>query len=146
MVNAGYDAPVDFPPKEQVEEAERRLYALVEHSERTMEVEAPEMYAAAVKRVELAHKSGGKTGLTTGFPSLDRKIGGMQPGRLIILAGRPVMGKTALATEIDRRQPGAVHFFSAEMTSEEVGLRLLSANDLTSGHDSGKTEAEETRV
>jgi replicative DNA helicase len=127
VVNAAYDAPVDFPPKEQIEEAERRLYALVEHSERAVEVDAPTMYAAAMKRVELAHKSGGKTGLSTGFSSIDQKIGRMQPGRLIILAGRTAMGKTTLATEIVRRQLGAVHFFSAEMTSEEVGLRLLSA-------------------
>jgi replicative DNA helicase len=127
MVNAAYDSPVDFPPKEQIEEAERRLYALVEHSERAVEVDAPTMFGAAIKAIELAHKNGGQRGLSTGSRNIDARHGKLAPGRLIILAGRPSMGKTALATELIRKQPGAVHFFSAEMTAEEIAQRMLSA-------------------
>src|SRR5262249_23673418 len=127
MVNAAYDAPVDFPPKEQIEEAERRLYALVERSDRVVEVDAPTMFQAAIRAIELAHKNEGPIGLSTGSKNVDAKHGMLVPGRLIVLAGRPSMGKTALAVEVIRKQPGAVHFFSAEMTAEEIAQRMLSA-------------------
>ncbi len=79
-------------------------------------------------------------GLSTGMPRLDNVLGGLQPGDLIILGGRPGMGKTALATNIaysvgrelkrrreeNREQTGVVAFHSLEMTAEQLGQRVLA--------------------
>ena len=102
MVNAAYDSPVDFPPKEQIEEAETRLFSLAETDKygqgflgfNTALTNAIEMAGNAYKR------DGDLSGIATGFVGLDGKMGGLQPSDLIILAGRPSMGKTALATNI----------------------------------------------
>src|SRR5262245_36487917 len=102
VVNAAYDSPVDFPPKEQIEEAETRLFALAETGKygqgfasfNTTLTQAIEMANHAYQR------DGGLSGLATGPKDLDAKMGGLQPSDLIIIAGRPGMGKSSLATNI----------------------------------------------
>jgi len=128
IANAAYDSPVDFPPEEQIEEAEARLFALAEYGrDASREVGAAEIQARTVAVIEAAHKNKGKpTGLSTGIKDLDVKLGRLQPSRLIVIAGRPSMGKTSLATNIIRAQAAPVHFFSLEMSDEEIGFRLLS--------------------
>jgi replicative DNA helicase len=80
---------------------------------------------------------GGVTGVTTGLRSLDRRLVGLQPLDLMILAGRPSMGKTALAANIgvnaaghhaqtQGREGAAVRFFSLEMSGEQLGRRVLA--------------------
>ena len=126
MVNAAYDSPVDFPPKEQIEEVEGRLYALAERGDGgNAEVAAAAMQNAALALIQEAYR-GTAVALPTGLADLD-KYRVLRPGRLVILAGRPSMGKTALATGIIRAQTKTVHFFSAEMSAAEIGLRRLSA-------------------
>jgi len=69
------------------------------------------------------------TGVATGFPALDRRTGGLQPSDLIIIAGRPSMGKTALALDIllnCAQREGAGLLFSAEMSKRQQDRRLLS--------------------
>jgi replicative DNA helicase len=88
------------------------------------------MAEAAVKR------EGHVTGVTTGLVDLDKKLGGLQPSDLVILAGRPSMGKTALATNIafnaalaHKLAPengGRVAFFSLEMSAEQLATRILA--------------------
>jgi replicative DNA helicase len=102
MVNLAFDAPVDFAPREQIEDAERRLYELAEVGRYgggfqkfgTALTTALEMAAHAYQR------DGKLSGLATELRDLDIKMGGLQKSDLIILAGRPGMGKTALATNI----------------------------------------------
>jgi replicative DNA helicase len=155
MVNAAYDAPVDFPPKEQIEEAETRLFSLAETDKygqgflafNSALTTAIEMAGSAYKR------DGHLSGIASRFAGLDAKMGGLQPSDLIVLAGRPSMGKTALATNIafnvararaqslarngplpagdlghdDPGQDGAVvGFFSLEMSAEQLATRILS--------------------
>jgi replicative DNA helicase len=146
MVNGAYDSPVDFPPQSQIEEAEGRLYDLAEQRKYgqgflgfgTALTNAIDMANAAYQR------SGHLSGLGTGLVDLDAKLGGLQSSDLIILAGRPSMGKTALATNIAyniaktyraEMQPdgtqkavdGAiVGFFSLEMSAEQLATRILS--------------------
>jgi len=154
MVNAAYDAPVDFPPSEQIEEAETRLFSLAEAGKygqgfltfNTALVSAIDMANSAFQR------EGGLSGIATRLRDLDGKLGGLQPSDLIILAGRPSMGKTALATNIafnvarsrarslaDRSDANAadvnpdgdhdgavVGFFSLEMSAEQLATRILS--------------------
>ena len=78
VVNAAYDAPVDFPPKEQIEEAETRLFALIDRGERGRESEFSAAADAAMKSVRDAHL-GKSRGLPTGLKDLDAKVGGLQP-------------------------------------------------------------------
>ena len=81
---------------------------------------------------ELSNKSGGLIGSSTGFKDLDKKLQGIQDGDLIIVAGRPSMGKTSLAMNIaenvlfDDDTNGSVLIFSLEMPAESLTTRLLS--------------------
>ena len=146
MVNVAYDAPVDLPPSQQIEDAERRLYELAETGRydggfRTFAT----ALTTAVDMAARAYQREGKlSGLATGLTDLDRMMGGLQHSDLIILAGRPGMGKTALATNIayniakawrgevrpDGRTEsvngGIVGFFSLEMSAEQLATRILS--------------------
>ncbi len=74
------------------------------------------------------HRSGRASGISTGFPRLDKILcGGFRGGRFVVLGGAPSMGKTALALGISERvatKEGAVAFFSQEMTNHEIELRL----------------------
>ena len=143
MVNTAYDAPIDAPPAVQIEDTEQKLYELAETGKygsgfepfTTALTDAIDMAANAYRR------DGGLSGLATGFTDLDGKMGGLQPSDLIIVAGRPSMGKTALATNIAyhvaqtyRRDPNSeaaldgavVGFFSLEMSAEQLATRIIS--------------------
>jgi replicative DNA helicase len=146
IVNRAYDAPADDSPRSQIEEAERHLYKLAETGryeggfqefKAALKI-AVDMAAAAYKR------DGNLSGLATGLTDLDVKMGGLQKSDLIIVAGRPGMGKTALATNIaynvakayqagksengDRLalNGGIVGFFSLEMSAEQLATRVLA--------------------
>ncbi|ABD87844.1 replicative DNA helicase [Rhodopseudomonas palustris] len=146
MVNVAYDAPVDFAPKAQIEDAERRLYELAESGRYDGGFQkfsqalttAVDMAAAAFQR------DGRLSGIATGLRDLDNKMGGLQHSDLIIVAGRPGMGKTALATNIAYNvarayrgeiqadgtnktvNGGIVGFFSCEMSAEQLATRILA--------------------
>jgi replicative DNA helicase len=93
--------------------------------------------SVSIKLAEEAHRRDNHiTGVTTGFTSMDRMMGGLQRSDLVILAGRPSMGKTALATNMafnaahayfksEGREGSGVAFFSLEMSSEQLATRLL---------------------
>src|SRR5258707_2699278 len=102
MVNTAYGAEVEETPRAQIEEAERRLFELAErghydggfHTFETALLNAIDMASAAYKR------DGHLSGIATGLSDLDRLMGGLQPSDMIIVAGRPGMGKSSLATNI----------------------------------------------
>jgi len=92
----------------------------------------PTLLSAAVSRIELLYASRNPiTGLPTGFDDLDKKTAGLQPSDLIIVAGRPSMGKTSFALNLVEHAvmegDGAVLFFSLEMPAEQLVMRLLSS-------------------
>ena len=93
---------------------------------------------AAVEQIEAAYRSGNDiVGISTGLRDLDERLGGVQPGELTIIAGRPSMGKTALAVNIafDAAARGApVDFYSLEMTDGDLVRRVL-ADRLRVGSD-----------
>ena len=146
MVNIAYDAPVDMPPDSQIEDAERRLFELAEtgqydggfHDFGTAIATAIDMASAAFQR------EGGLSGIATGIDALDARMGGLQHSDLIVLAGRPGMGKTSLATNIafniahahvpgtkadgtpESQDGGVVGFFSLEMSAEQLATRIIS--------------------
>ena len=146
VVNVAYDAPVDSTPRDQIEEAERRLYQIAEGGRYDGGFQR---FSDALKiAVDMAAKAyerdGHLSGLATGLFELDRLMGGLQPSDLVILAGRPGMGKTALATNIafniakayrgETRADGArqtvdggvVGFFSLEMSAEQLATRIIA--------------------
>ncbi len=102
MVNTAFDSPIDAPPSTQIEEAEQLLYELAETGKYGSGFEP--FSSALTDAIDMAanayRRDGGLSGLATGFTDLDGRMGGLQASDLIIVAGRPSMGKTALATNI----------------------------------------------
>lgn len=146
MVNTAYDSPVDAPPSAQIEDAEQRLFELAETGKYGAGFEPFSLaLTGAIDMAANAYgRDGGVSGIASGFRDVDRRMGGLQPSDLIILAGRPAMGKTALATNIAYRvaskyktemkpdgteevvDGAVVGFFSLEMSSEQLATRIVS--------------------
>jgi replicative DNA helicase len=146
MVNVAFDAPVDFAPRAQIEDAERQLYELAETGRYDGGFQRfAQALTTAVDMAANAYKRDGKlSGIATGLRDLDTKMGGLQHSDLIIVAGRPGMGKTALATNIAYNvakahraevqadgtmksvNGGVVGFFSCEMSAEQLATRILA--------------------
>ena len=139
--------------REQIEVAEAQLFAMAEKgSSSTGFVPFSEAVSTALQVAEEAfHRDGGLAGTATRLADLDRQIGGLHKSDLIILAGRPSMGKTALATNIAMNvarhykyepQPdgtrktvdgGVVAFYSLEMSADQLATRLLADASGVSG-------------
>ncbi len=146
LVTTAFDSPVDHPPEEQIQEAESRLYALAEKGKYGQGFMS--FGSALTHAIDMANnafqRDGHLSGLATALTDLDNKMGGLQNSDLIILAGRPSMGKTALVTNIaynvakayrsemqadgtEKVLDGAiVGFFSLEMSAEQLATRILS--------------------
>ena len=146
MVEGALDTSEDVAPLEQIERAETELYRVAEQG--GGEGKAKSFGEATRLAVEMAQKalnSGGHlSGVTTGLDSLNAKIGGMHKSDLMILAGRPGMGKTSLATNIAfaaaqrfvRDQEDGIDpaksvgaptaFFSLEMSADQLATRILA--------------------
>ena len=139
-------ADLEMTAETQIEEAEQQLFTLAE-SDQTSTGLMPfsESLIKAIQMAENARKTaGGLSGLGTGLHSLNNLMGGLQKSDLIILAGRPGMGKTALATNIafhvatttlTDENPQHVAFFSLEMSSEQLANRILSERSGISSAD-----------
>lgn len=138
VVNEAFVQDLDKPAIKQIEEAEHCLFELAQTGELNKGfVKLDKSLALSLRMADEAFKRDSHvTGITTGLRDLDRKLGGFQKSDLIILAGRPSMGKTALATNIAinaarayadsvGKEGGAVAFFSLEMSSEQLATRLL---------------------
>jgi replicative DNA helicase len=152
MVNVAFDAPVDFAPRAQIEDAERRLYELAETGryDGGFQRFAQALTVAVDMAAKAFQRDGKLSGIATGLRDLDIKMGGLQPSDLVIIAGRPGMGKTALATKIafgaakalmaearltdpNGIAKATVAIFSLEMSSEQLATRLLSEEARISG-------------
>ncbi|MEM8786744.1 MAG: replicative DNA helicase [Pseudomonadota bacterium] len=134
----------DSEPKDQIVEAEQELFKLGEQGAVNRGFQAFVSAATeAVKQANAAYaREGQLVGISTGLTDLDKKLGGLHPSDLLILAARPAMGKTSLATNIafhiakSYRPPaedgdaptdgGVVGFFSLEMSAEQLASRVLS--------------------
>ncbi len=147
MVNLAYEAPVDATPQSHIEDAERKLFELAETGryESGFQRFAQALTTAVDMAAHAYQRDGGLSGMATGLTDLNSKMGGLQKSDLIILAGRPGMGKTALATNIayniakafaqgdvrpdgtrETVNGGVVGFFSLEMSAEQLATRIIS--------------------
>jgi len=138
IVNDAYQQNLENPAPKQIERAEHCLFELAQTGEIDRGfIRLDKSLTYSLKMADEAFKRDSHvTGVTTGLRDLDRKLGGFQKSDLIILAGRPSMGKTALATNIAMnaakafaettgKEGSAVAFFSLEMSSEQLSTRLL---------------------
>jgi len=131
IVRDAYDAPAG-EVDDTLDRAEQRIFQIAQSSQRQGFVWIKEVLWPTFERIEeLQSSPGSVTGVPSGFPDLDNLTAGFQKGDLIIVAGRPSMGKTALAMNfaqhaaIEREVPVAV--FSLEMSKESLVQRLLCA-------------------
>ncbi len=153
LINVGNDIAakaarfdVDSEPREQIVEAEQKLYALAEQGQTEQGFQS--FLTAVTDAVKVANaayqREGGLAGVSTGLVDLDKKLGGLHRSDLLILAGRPSMGKTSLATNVAFNiaraykkgitasgeegavDGGVVGFFSLEMSAEQLATRILS--------------------
>ena len=137
---------VQSEPREQIVEAEQALYKLAEAGQVNQGFQS--FLSAVTDAVNMANaayqREGGMSGVSTGLTDMDKKLGGLHKSDLLILAGRPSMGKTSLATNIafniakaykrGIRQDGTegavdggvVGFYSLEMSAEQLAARILS--------------------
>jgi len=164
IVNSAMTESVDSTAADQISNAERILYNLADSgSAQGGFVDFSSALHSSLSNIEKAYQKEGKiSGVPTGLTKLDYQIGGLNESELLIIAGRPAMGKTALATNIaynvaeyfadekrrlERKKqqhpdlPIEIHpenmgvaFFSLEMSADELAARILSTNTQTPGH------------
>ncbi|MXP30527.1 replicative DNA helicase [Parerythrobacter jejuensis] len=144
LVEGALDTSEEVEPMRQIEEAEASLYKVAEGAASGNEASSfSTATTKALGMIQTALNSGGNiSGKTTGLVSVNEKVGGLHDSDLIILAGRPGMGKTSLATNIafncaerwlnDKRDGiedsvgGGVAFFSLEMSADQLATRILA--------------------
>jgi replicative DNA helicase len=145
-VNDAYEHDIDLEARQLLEIAEKKLFDLATMGSAEGGFQPfVQALKSATQQAEQAYKRSGKTtGLSSGFADIDNLLGGLHPSDLIIIAGRPSMGKSALASnmafaaarayrpgrgptgEITAEDGGVVGFFSLEMSAEQLATRILS--------------------
>lgn len=164
IVNNATKEDIDSDASEQIEEAEKKLFELSNQGDINGGfIDFSDALTSSLSHIEQAYQKDGKiSGLPTALDALDNKTGGLNNSDLIIIAGRPAMGKTALATNIaynvaeymmhakdlDEKSKG-VAFFSLEMSADQLASRILSTVTQTNGHKMRTGEldnAEFTRI
>jgi len=146
IVNDSFSHTLEHDANTVIEQAESRLYTLAESGEQRAGFQTlKESVLTAISIAEKAYKAEGHvTGVTTGLRDLDQKLGGLHNSDLLILAGRPSMGKTALATNIafnaarryadtGGKEGAIVGFFSLEMSADQLATRILADQANISG-------------
>jgi replicative DNA helicase len=129
-----------------IEKTEKSLYELAEKgSYNSNIIKFDEAMKQTIDMASAAYKNeGGIVGVPTGLRDLDYKLGGLHQSDLIIIAGRPSMGKTSLATNIafnaaknlqDSGKKSSIAFFSLEMSSEQLSTRIISEQARISSND-----------
>ena len=164
IVNNASKEDIDSDASEQIEAAEKKLFELADQGEHQGGfIDFGEALGISLNNIEQAYQKEGKiSGLPTALDALDNKTGGLNNSDLIIIAARPAMGKTALATNIAYNvadymyhskdlEPSrkGVAFFSLEMSADQLASRILSTVTQTNAHKMRTGEldnAEFTRI
>jgi replicative DNA helicase len=120
-------------PAVLLDESQALIFSVAQRQTSNKFANAQQLMHEAIENIEQVHRHNKQvTGVATGFKTLDRMTSGMHPGNLILIAGRPGHGKTSLAMNIAanvilQKDPGAVAFFSMEMSKEDIACRLISS-------------------
>ncbi len=171
LIGLGHDivgkatrAEVESEPRDQIIEAEQKLYKLSEQGQSDSGFQS--FLKAVTDAVNVANaayqREGGLAGVSTGLIDMDKKLGGLHKSDLLILAGRPSMGKTSLATNIAYNvakaykrgtlpdgtegtvDGGVVGFYSLEMSAEQLAGRILAEASEISSHKIRQGDMEES--
>ncbi|MDA8539095.1 replicative DNA helicase [Candidatus Pelagibacter bacterium] len=140
-----------------IETTEKSLFDLAERGSFSQSfLKFNEALDQTIEMATLAMKSDqGIVGVPTGLTDLDEKLGGLHKSDLVILAGRPGMGKTALATNIayhaaqnllSREEKSSIAFFSLEMSSEQLSTRILSEQARIKSDDIRRGKVTESEI
>ena len=139
VVNESFSHSLDHDSQQTIEQAEAKLFTIAESGEsKGGFATLRDSVLTAIEIAEKAYQADGNvTGITSGLADMDKKLGGFQNSDLLILAGRPSMGKTALAVnmgfnaakayaESGGKEGGRVGFYSLEMSADQLATRILS--------------------
>lgn len=156
VVNTAHTYDLDISAVDQIEVTEKKLFdlATIGQQEKGLQVFSAPLKQAIIS-AEVAYKRDSHVvGVTSGFKKLDECLGGFHPSDLVIVAGRPSMGKTALTTNfafnaalaaLEKNEGAPVAFFSLEMSAEQLANRILGqesglSSDLIRRGDIGKSD------
>lgn len=156
IVNEAHTHDLDVSATDQIELAEKKLFDLATTGtqERGLQTFSTALKQALISADIALKRDSHVVGVTSGYREMDKCLGGFHPSDLIILAGRPSMGKTALATNlafnasrasVEKKEGACVAFFSLEMSAEQLANRILGqeaglSSDLIRRGDIGKSD------
>jgi replicative DNA helicase len=136
IANEAYDPGIDADA--MLSKAEARLFSVTDCGREETLVAVGDVLEQAMEALPRNGKPSATSGISSGYPDLDHKLGGFFPGQLVIVAGRPSMGKTALVANmlerisLDQQVPSV--FFSIEMCDLEIGNRMLFCRARVAAH------------
>ena len=144
LIDKSINPKIEVTPDQEISETEEKLYNLAEKDKiNSGPIDFKSVLTSATNQINEAFTRKGKlSGVDTGFSGLNRQLGGLNKSDLIVLAGRPAMGKTALATNIgfnaarsnNTRQNDSILNFSLEISAEQLAQRILAEQTTIDSH------------
>ena len=143
LIDKSVNPKIEVTPDQEISETEEKLYNLAEKDKiNSGPIDFKSVLTSATNQINEAFTKKGKlSGVDTGFSGLNRQLGGLNKSDLIVLAGRPAMGKTALATNIgfnaarsNTSGNDSILIFSLEMSAEQLAQRILAEQTTIDSH------------
>ena len=154
LINKSVNPTIDITPDQEISHTEEQLYNLAEKDQiNSGPLDFKSVLASATNQINEAYNRKGKlSGIDTGFSGLNRQLGGLNKSDLLVLAGRPAMGKTALATNIGfnaaksskLEKNETILIFSLEMSAEQLAQRILAEQSTIDSHKLRSGDLNET--
>ena len=154
LINKSINPTIDITPDQEISNTEEQLYNLAEKDQiNSGPLDFKSVLASATNQINEAYNRKGKlSGIDTGFSGLNRQLGGLNKSDLLVLAGRPAMGKTALATNIGfnaaksskLEKNESILIFSLEMSAEQLAQRILAEQSTIDSHKLRSGDLNET--
>jgi len=154
LINKSVNPTIDITPDQEISNTEEQLYNLAEKDQiNSGPLDFKSVLASATNQINEAYNRKGKlSGIDTGFSGLNRQLGGLNKSDLLVLAGRPAMGKTALATNIGfnaaksskLENNESILIFSLEMSAEQLAQRILAEQSTIDSHKLRSGDLNET--
>ena len=154
LINKSVNPTLDVTPDQEISNTEEQLYNLAEKDKiNSGPLDFKSVLASATNQINEAYNRKGKlSGIDTGFSGLNRQLGGLNKSDLLVLAGRPAMGKTALATNIGfnaaksskLEKNESILIFSLEMSAEQLAQRILAEQSTIDSHKLRSGDLNET--
>ncbi|MDA7546390.1 replicative DNA helicase [Alphaproteobacteria bacterium] len=154
LINKSVNPTIDITPDQEISNTEEQLYNLAEKDQiNSGPLDFKTVLASATNQINEAYNRKGKlSGIDTGFSGLNRQLGGLNKSDLLVLAGRPAMGKTALATNIGfnaaksskLEKNESILIFSLEMSAEQLAQRILAEQSTIDSHKLRSGDLNET--